>query len=213
MISMARQDRAIATRDSLIKGAGRVFASVHFETARIADILQAASVTQGAFYFHFPGGKKQIAEAIIERQDNQFIELRDFIDKSGLDGLSGLLALSEQLGKSLQADPIAQAGIRLVTQSSTIFPHVAHLPDPVWLDALGSFMQRARGEGNLRPEIDIPLAARTVVYLFTGAQVSSFVNDAWSDLPYALETIEPYVMQVLAIEGFQPDRTPLALPN
>lgn len=113
---MAKQERAIATREALILAAAKVFARTHFESARIADILQEASVTQGAFYFHFPEGKKQIAEVLIQRQNDKFIELRDSLAASGLDGLSGIVALSGALGKALQSDPVAQAGIRLVSR-------------------------------------------------------------------------------------------------
>lgn len=199
---MAKQERAIATREALMVAAGKVFSRLHYESARVADILEESGVTQGAFYFHFPKGKKQIAEELIELQNEQFIELRDKLARSDLDGLSGALELSDVLGHLLQTEPIAQAGLRLVTQASTLFPGVAHLPDPAWLEAIAAYLYRADGEGNLRKDVDIPMATRTVVYLFTGAQVSSFVNDAWENLPYALATIEPYILGALAVEGF-----------
>jgi hypothetical protein len=141
---------------------------------------------------------------LLRRQDEQFIQLRDQLARSGLDGLSGILALSDALGYALRSDPVAQAGIRLVTQASTTFPGVARLPDPAWLEAISSFLYRADGEGNLRGGVDIPQAARSIVYLFTGAQVSSFVNDNWEDLPSALHDVESFVLRSLAIDGFTP---------
>jgi AcrR family transcriptional regulator len=199
---VAKQERAVATREALISAAGEVFSRMHFETARVADILAVSSVTQGAFYFHFPKGKIQIAEVVIERQNEKFVQVRDDLAKSDLDGLSGLLELSEALGRLLQSDPIAQAGIRLVTQASTLFPGTAHLPDPEWLQVMGSYLYRASGEGNLRKGVDIPVSTKTIVYLFTGAQVSSFVNDAWAELPDALAVIEPFVLHALAVDGY-----------
>lgn len=201
---MAKQERAIATREALVAAAAKVFARLHFETARVADILEESSVTQGAFYFHFPEGKKQVAEVLIQRQDEGFIQIRDELARSGLDGLSAILALSNTLGQALSSDPVAQAGIRLVTQSSTTFPGVAKLPDPAWLDAISGFLHRAEGEGNLREGVEIAQAARSVVYLFTGAQVSSFVNDAWSDLPQTLHDVQSFVLRSIAIDGFVP---------
>ncbi|MCD2498494.1 TetR/AcrR family transcriptional regulator [Microbacterium nymphoidis] len=201
---MAKQERAIATREALITAAGKVFARLHFESARVADVLEESSVTQGAFYFHFPEGKKQVAEVLIRRQDEQFIQLRDSLASSGLDGLSAILALSDALGQALRSDPVAQAGIRLVTQASTTFPGIAKLPDPAWVDAISAFLYQARGEGNLREGVDVPQASRAIVYMFTGAQMSSFVNDAWSDLPSALRDIEPFVLRSLAVDDFVP---------
>lgn len=205
---MAKQERAIATREALITAAGKVFARLHFETARVADILEESSVTQGAFYFHFPEGKRQVAEVLIQRQDEQFVQLRDELARSDLDGLSGILALSDALGQALRSDPVAQAGIRLVTQASTTFPGVAKLPDPAWLEAISAFLYRAEGEGNLRGDVEIPAAARAIVYMFTGAQMSSFVNDTWADLPDALKDVEPFVLRSLAIDGFTPRNRP-----
>lgn len=201
---MAKQERAIATREALITAAGKVFARLHFETARVADILEESSVTQGAFYFHFPEGKRQVAEVLIQRQDEQFIQLRDELARSDLDGLSGILALSDALGQALRSDPVAQAGIRLVTQSSTTFPGIAKLPDPAWLEAISAFLYRAEGEGNLRESVEIPQSARAIVYMFTGAQMSSFVNDTWEDLPSALRDVEPFVLRSLAVDDFTP---------
>lgn len=201
---MAKQERAIATREALIAGAGRVFARLHFETARVADILQESSVTQGAFYFHFPEGKRQIAALLIQRQDEQFVLLREELSKSGLDGLSGILALSERLAAALQYDALAQAGIRLVTQASTVFPDVAKLPDPAWIDAISAFLYRADGEGNLRSDVNVPSAARAIVYMFTGAQMSSFVNDSWTQLPDTLRDIEQFVLRSIAVDGYVP---------
>lgn len=185
-----------------------MFARMHFETARVADILEEAGVTQGAFYFHFGGGKIQVAEELIRRQDNQFIVLRDAAFQDELDALSALLKLSEELGKLLQADPLAQAGIRLVTQASSVFPDSARLPDPAWTDAIAALLYRASGEGTLRKDVEVPQAARAIVYLFTGAQVSSYVNDAWAGLPDALRSVESFVLRSLAVEDYQPVRVP-----
>lgn len=201
---MPKQQRAIITREALVEAGSRVFARMHFEVARIADVLEEASVTQGAFYFHFPVGKKQLAEEIIRRQDEQFTEIRDHIARSGLDGLSCIFALSEALGKTLKSNHISQAGIRLVTQASTEFPSVAHLPNPAWLDAISAFLYQAKQEGNLREEVEISETSESLIYLFTGAQVSSFVNNSWADLPRALRKMQPLVLHSLAVDGFTP---------
>ncbi|WP_349884953.1 TetR/AcrR family transcriptional regulator [Microbacterium sp. WHRI 7836] len=199
---MPKQDRAIATREALLLGAARVFARLHFESARVADILAESSVTQGAFYFHFPDGKREIAEALIRRQDEQFVALRDHLATSDIDGIAGILALSRTLGEALRSDPIAQAGIRLVTQASTVFPDVARLPDPTWLDAISSFLHRANGEGALRKDVNIATASQAIVYMFTGAQVSSFVNDSWTQLPDALASVESFVLRSLVTDEY-----------
>jgi AcrR family transcriptional regulator len=197
-VRVAQQERGIATREAIVLGGAKVFARLHYSTARVADILEAASVTQGGFYFHFRRGKIEVAEEIIRRQDQGFILLRDSILESGDDGLASLLTLSRSLARAVQHDPTAQAGLRLVAQASSEFPGVAKLPDRVWLDAIALFLEQARAEGNLRAEVDIPTAARAVVYMFTGAQTSSFVSNGWRHLEASLEATHWFSMQALA---------------
>ena len=73
---MAQQKRARATRDSIIRAGAVVFGRQHFDSVRIADLLREIRGTQGGFYFHFTG-KKQVAEELIRRQEQAFVELRD----------------------------------------------------------------------------------------------------------------------------------------
>ena len=199
---MAKQERGIATRETILLAGARVFGRMHYETARVADILTEASITQGGFYFHFPGGKHQVAEELIQRQDAGFAQLRETAAASQIDGLSSLLALGRTLAENLQTDPVARAGIRLVIQASERFPEVAHLPHPSWLDAIESVLAQARTDGSLRDDVDIPDAARALVYLFTGAQMSSYVNDDWQKLPAAITATLSLVLNALATPAY-----------
>lgn len=80
----------------------------------------------------------------------------------------------------------------------------AKLPDPTWIDAITTLLDRARNDGGLHDDVDIPAAAYSLVYLFTGAQVSSFVNDNWTNVQHTLHTIEPFVLRALTAPGFTP---------
>lgn len=201
---MRKQARGVATRESIINAAGEVFAELHYETTRIADILDRLEITQGAFYFHFPEGKRSVALEVIRRQNARFVALREKIANSELDGIAAVLALVVGAGLLLENDPISRGGIRLVTSASSRFPEVARLPDPTWINAISGFLHIARGEGNLRSDVQIASAASSVVYLFTGAQVSSFVNDQWDQLPEAINATKNFLLRSLAREEYVP---------
>ncbi|MEK8171459.1 helix-turn-helix domain-containing protein [Streptomyces sp. M19] len=50
---MARQERAIRTRNEILRAAATVFNEFGYDAATIAETLTRADVTKGALYFHF----------------------------------------------------------------------------------------------------------------------------------------------------------------
>ncbi|KJY42960.1 gamma-butyrolactone-binding protein [Streptomyces sp. NRRL B-1568] len=64
---MAKQDRAIRTRQSILEAAAVVFDERGYDAATITEILARAEVTKGALYFHF-ASKEELALAVIDAQ-------------------------------------------------------------------------------------------------------------------------------------------------
>lgn len=64
---MPIQERAQRTRRRVLVAAAGVFAQRGFARASMAEILDAAGVTKGALYFHFPG-KEALAKAVVQEQ-------------------------------------------------------------------------------------------------------------------------------------------------
>ncbi|MEV6183872.1 helix-turn-helix domain-containing protein, partial [Streptomyces sp. NPDC052015] len=61
---MARQERAIRTRQTILVAAAEVFDEVGYEAATISDVLKRSGVTKGALYFHFTS-KQELAQAVL----------------------------------------------------------------------------------------------------------------------------------------------------
>lgn len=195
---MAQQERARATRESIVQAGAAVFGRHHFDSVRIADLLRESGVTQGGFYFHFTG-KKQVAEELIRRQEHAFVELRDELAVSAPDDpVNTILQFMTQAAILLRDDPVARAGMRLVLQAAEHFPDVAHMPHPAWIELLESVINAAMRIGTLRLDIDPPTTARTLIYLFIGAQVSSYITDDWQTLPETIETTLSATLRSLA---------------
>ncbi|MFD6749883.1 TetR family transcriptional regulator, partial [Streptomyces anthocyanicus] len=57
---MAKQDRAIRTRQTILDAAAQVFEKQGYQAATITEILKVAGVTKGALYFHFQS-KEELA--------------------------------------------------------------------------------------------------------------------------------------------------------
>lgn len=195
---MAQQERARVTRELIIQAGAAVFGRHHFDSVRIADLLSESGVTQGGFYFHFTG-KKQIAEELISRQEQAFVQLRDSLaDRAPDDPVRAILQFMTQAAMLLRDDPVARAGMRLVLQATEHFPDVAHMPHPEWIELLEGVLRAAIRNGTLRPDIDAPTTARTLIYLFIGTQVSSYITDDWQSLPEVIETTLSATLRNLA---------------
>ena len=61
---MPRQARAEATRRRIIDSAVDLFTEMGYGETGLADVLQRAGVSKGAFYYHFDS-KESVAAAII----------------------------------------------------------------------------------------------------------------------------------------------------
>lgn len=208
---MAKQARAITTRENIVQAGARLFAQKHYESVRMAELLTEAGTTQGGFYFHFPDGKKTVAEEIIARQDGRFTELRDTaIADTSLDGLNALITFLRTIVSEIENNVVMRAGLRLVIQASEHFPEVAHMPHASWNDAIEAALKKAEAEGSLRPGVDTTVAARGLILLFIGAQTSSFINDQWQSMTSLADTLVDFLRTSIAAPGFTPDAQDLS---
>jgi len=177
---MVKQVRAQVTRDTIVDGAAQVFGRRGYGLASIADIAEAAGVTKGALYFHFPS-KDELARAVIDEQHRRTMDAAGVVVAEGRPGLETMVLLSAVLARQLLTDPVVQAGIRLTTD-------VASLDDPVtgpyrdWLHTAERLFRQAVEEGDLRADLDPALLSRVVVASYTGVQLVSETFSHRADL-------------------------------
>ncbi|QMU98487.1 TetR/AcrR family transcriptional regulator [Microbacterium esteraromaticum] len=202
---MAKQERAIATRENILQAGARLFSRKHYEAVRIAELLAEASVTQGGFYFHFPTGKKGVAEELILRQDGRLTAVREAaVADADLDGLSALILFLRRIVTEIEHDIVMQAGLRLVIQAAENFPEVAHMPHPSWNAAIEGALMKAQADAVLRDGVDAVSTARALVLLFIGAQTSSFINDQWRNASATADVLVQFILTSIAAPGFVP---------
>ena len=73
-VGKSRSERSDATRLALIGSARRLFGTSSYSEVSLAEIVEASGVTKGALYHHFPGGKKDLMEAVYEQVESEFTE-------------------------------------------------------------------------------------------------------------------------------------------
>ncbi|MGC0327616.1 AcrR family transcriptional regulator [Streptomyces sp. SAI-170] len=171
---MAKQERAIRTRHSILMAAARVFEERGYQAATINEILAVAGVTKGALYFHFQS-KEDLAEGVLAGQDQHLAvpsracKVQELVDAVLLHAYR------------LQTDPMVRAGVRL-----TLDQRAQGLdrsgPFLRWRDVGIDLLERARAQGELLPHVTPAETAGVMVGSFAGIQAMSQALTDYQDL-------------------------------
>lgn len=183
---MARQDRAIRTRRSILEAAARVFGERGYASATVEEILNRAGVTRGALYFHF-SSKEEVALGVLEAQmpidrlPEQSSKLQKLVDHG--------MAMAHRL----QHDPLVQAGVSLaLDQGARELDRDAAFR--AWSDHLEQILTEARGQGELLPHIEVTDTAEFLTGAFAGVQAMSHVHCNRADLAHRVSVLFRHVL-------------------
>lgn len=182
---MAMQQRAVQTRGRVLVAAAEVFARTGFLAASMNDIVEAAGVTKGAVYFHFPS-KEALAVAIVEEQFARWPPIVASVIEHSPDALTSIVVLTYEAASRFRDDVLTTAGIRLSFERELVN---AAMPTPFvgWIGILQELFIRARREGHLRPGLQAAPTARALVGAFFGIQHVSEILTNRTDLEIRLD--------------------------
>ncbi|MFH9856171.1 ScbR family autoregulator-binding transcription factor [Streptomyces althioticus] len=205
---MAQQERAVRTRNAILRAAGEVFDELGYEAATISAILQRAKVTKGALYFHF-SSKEELAQAVLTRQLTSVprVPRRDLALQQGLDEA---LVLAHMLAAG---EPLVRGSVRLtVEQGSPQDGLDRRAPMEGWIEHNVEILSAARDNGELLPRVDVAAAAKMFVGAFTGVQILSKVMTDRADLVERVADLQRHLMAGVAVPAvlvqldFSPER-------
>lgn len=188
---MARQERALRTRQAVLEAAAEVFADRGYEAATITEILDRAGVTKGALYFHFPS-KEDLARGVLEHAvteppQEQQIKLQSFVD-------TGLV-----LAHRLPREPLLRGAARIAADQSA--QRFFGLPWPVWAEHTAAMLAAAKEQGEVLPHVDPVLTAQTMVGAFTGTQLFSEAADGMTELERRTALLYELILPGIATPG------------
>ncbi|PWH17090.1 MAG: hypothetical protein DDG60_02915 [Anaerolineae bacterium] len=171
------QTRSEETRTHLLEAALRRFASVGYNAASVDDICAAAGVSKGAFYHHFPSKQAlflALLNAWLETIDSGFQAVRQETVPETLRAFTGLLpaifaAADGHLPMFLEF--WLQASRDETVWQATIAPYQRYQ------QYFTTLIQQGQTEGSLRPELDAPAAAKTIVGLAIGLLLQRLLTD------------------------------------
>lgn len=196
------QDRALVTRNALIRAAADVFARRGYAAASMSDILSQASVTKGALYFHFRS-KEDLAHAIFA-EDLRFAKMDG---PSSGSPLQDLINASHAFATAIQTDSVARASVRLAVELT--FAEGEEPPGyGTWERGVTTLLERAEALGELAPGISPKSAANVIVGSFTGLQLVSEAKSHRTDLHTTLVAWWEVLMVGLASAAVAPTLDP-----
>ncbi len=197
------QQRARATRESILAGAAAVFEEQGYGTASLARVAERASVTKGALYFHFPS-KDELARAVIAAQ-HSFVQQRSaVILAEDHPPLVAMILMTREFGRDLVDEPIVRAGIRLTFEAPAFGQDVAG-PYRDWVATTKALTEAARSGGWLRPGVDPMVFARLLVASFTGVQMVSNILTGRQDVMQRIEEMWAALLPGILAAEFQGD--------
>ncbi|MBB1257659.1 ScbR family autoregulator-binding transcription factor [Streptomyces alkaliterrae] len=205
---MARQERAIRTRQAIVAASAEVFDEVGYEAATISEILKRSGVTKGALYFHFTS-KEELAQEVLASQLRAVPEVR-----------KRELTLQQVIDESLllayllnSGDALVRGSIRLtVDQGSPADGLDRRVPMQAWIDHGVALFGRAKADGELLPHVDAEAVARMFVGGFTGIQILSNILTGHADIAERVADLHRNLMTAIAVPGvlvrldFSPER-------
>lgn len=189
------QPRARATRLAILTAAAEHFARNGYHATSLDRVLADSGGTKGALYFHF-ASKEALARAVIAEMVQRWESLRVHVSDRGLEPLSALLALVDDMIAQLIGSPIVRGGIRLLND-------LPMHPDDVRghyafgeRDVLALLTEAAR-MGLLREGIEPELVARQIVALLAGhRQICDYLGNCqelWQRVDEAWDLLLPTI--------------------
>ena len=163
------QKRAEETREAIVAVAAELFAGQGYAATSLRDITSRLGLTLGALYFHF-GSKHSLAVEIVRRQHAESIGAVQLIENAKTSAIESIVLLSRVLAEQARDSSVVRAGLRLSTESVDDFAGVVSTPYREWVHAGCLLLERARAQGEIRPELDVGSTAEVIVGAFSGTQ-------------------------------------------
>ncbi|HEX9091805.1 MAG TPA: TetR/AcrR family transcriptional regulator [Anaerolineales bacterium] len=178
------QHRSEETRHHILETATHLFAKTGYDATGVAEICQAAGVSKGAFYHHFPT-KQAVFMELLNSYLNGIETGFSLMRKQTHDVPKAILQMAELAGSLFQnADIHLPIFLEFWTQAN-------HDPQ-VWETAIAPYhryqsyfaemIQEGINEGSLDP-VDAQLAGRVLVSLALGMLMQSLFDPQIVDWP------------------------------
>jgi len=171
------QQRSEETRNHILESATHLFSKTGYDATGVAEICQAAGVSKGAFYHHFPT-KQAVFIELLNTYLNGIETGFNLMRQETHDVPQVILQMAELVGSLFQtADIHLPIFLEFWTQANHD-PHIweaAIAPYRRYQSYFAEMIQEGIAEGSLQP-VEPQLAARVLVSLAVGLLMQSLFD-------------------------------------
>jgi AcrR family transcriptional regulator len=196
------------TRRHILDTAAAAFARSGYAGTSLNDLIKAAGITKGGFYFHFPS-KEALALAVV--RDKQETWLRD-VSAAALPhtrAVDQLVAVADALCDLYDRDPAFGSMSKLCREmgmdrapsgDSTPVGQVSTQIFTTWFRFTAALIERGQAEGDLRTDVDPMAAAETAVASFLGIKDMADLMSGGADLRRRMQHFTDLFMTALRVD-------------
>jgi AcrR family transcriptional regulator len=170
-----KQERAVRTRQALIRCAAEAFERHGYVQARLADISSSAGVTPGALHFHFEtkaalASTVEASAAVILRRAAQDAQ------RPEMNARQRLVSTCQALAEQIRDDIVVSAGFYL----SCEMPHRTGLDlRGEWFECIRQLLMAADDENLLTGAVGEQDAATSIAAVTAGLEVLGRAEPEW----------------------------------
>ncbi len=171
------QQRSEETHNRILSAATELFSKSGYDATGVAEICQAAGVSKGAFYHHFPS-KQAVFMELLNSYMNSIETGFNLMRQEVRDVPQAILQMAEMVGALFQATDIHLPIFLEFWTQANHDPKVWALtvaPFQRFQSYFAEMIQEGINEGSLHP-IDPHQAARVLVSLSVGLLMESLLN-------------------------------------
>lgn len=176
---VALQARAEATRRKIIETAVELFSELGYGETGLADVLQRAGVSKGAFYYHFDS-KEAVAKAIIGEFDGRAMAAVEENFDPAAPTLDGIVKSTFAVQALMHRDPTTQVG-QMLSQALTQVSSAGSQVYSDWTQRFVEMIDSVAAAGGIGPNIDPVDVAEAI---WAGVLGAHLVSAARGDDPY-----------------------------
>lgn len=173
---MAKQDRAVRTREQLIRSAAVAFARSGYALSSLSDISSGAGVSSGALHFHF-SSKRELGEAVEAAAAETLRGIMAPCPPGHPDPLRLLVDTSHLLSQRLTQDVVLRAGFGLGGDATWEDDAKLWLR---WRGWVGATLAVAGERGELAADIPADAVVSAVTAAVVGSEILGRADAAWS---------------------------------
>ncbi|PZE77046.1 TetR/AcrR family transcriptional regulator [Curtobacterium sp. MCBD17_019] len=185
--AMAQQERAVVTRDKIVRSAATIFEQRGYANASLDVVASEAGVTKGALYHHFKS-KEEVANAVIELQYEIAQSYGERVFLLGRTALERMMWMSQTFAQQMKDEVVVSAGVRLTTEAGGNGLE-REAPYAGWIHTVEGLIAAAVEEGDIRADVDPTRLAAFLIPAYTGVQLVSDILHSREDLFQQLENM------------------------